>query len=78
MPSVSLPPEQEARAHQLAADLRQALDDEVLAIARSLIANEERPFGQAEFQLRDLLLKAGAKALELSLAQKKTATRGRA
>ena len=76
MPSAPLTPEQEARAQQLAADLHQALGDEVLAIARSLVANEQRPFGAAEFQLRDLLLKAGAKALELSLAQKKTATKG--
>ena len=76
MPSAPLTPEQEARAQQLAADLQQALADDVLTLARSLVANEQRPFGAAEFQLRDLLLKAGAKALELSLAQKKTATRG--
>lgn len=76
MPSAPLTPEQEARAQQLAADLQQALADDVLAPARSLIGNEQRPFGQAEFQLRDLLLKAGARALELSLAQKKTATGG--
>ena len=76
MPSAPLSPEQEARAQQLAADLQQALGDELLAIARSLVVNERRPFGAAEFQLRDLLLQAGAKALELSLAQKKTATRG--
>lgn len=75
MPSAPLNPDQEARAKQLAADLQQALGDELLAIARSLIGNEQRPFGQAEFQLRDLLLHAGAKALELSLAQKKTATK---
>lgn len=76
MPSAPLTPEQEARAQQLAADLQQALADDVLTLARSLVANEQRPFGAAEFQLRDLLLKAGAKALELSLGQKKTATRG--
>jgi hypothetical protein len=75
MPSAPLSPEQEARAQQLAADLHQALGDEVLHIARSLVANEPHPFGLAEFQLRDLLLQAGAKALELSLAQKKTATK---
>lgn len=75
MPSAPLTPEQEARAQQLAADLHQALRDDLLHIARSLVANEQRPFGAAEFQLRDLLLKAGAKALEFSLAQKKTATR---
>ena len=74
MSSAPLTSEQEARAQQLAADLQHALGDELLAIARSLVANEQRPFGAAEFQLRDLLLQAGAKALELSLAQKKTAT----
>jgi hypothetical protein len=75
MPSAPLSPEQEARAQQLAADLHEALRAELLHIARSLVANEPRPFGAAEFQLRDLLLQAGAKALEFSLAQKKTATR---
>ncbi len=74
MASAPLTPDQEARAQQLAADLQQALADELLAIARNLVANERRPFGAAEFQLRDRFLQAGAKALELSLAQKKTAT----
>src|SRR5690242_14229027 len=50
MPSAPLTPEQEARAQQLAADLQQALADDVLTLARSLVANEQRPFGAAEFQ----------------------------
>jgi hypothetical protein len=78
MPSAPLTPEQEARAQQLAADLQQALREEFLHIARSLVANEQRPFGAAEFQLRDLLLKAGAKALEVALAPKKTTSRMKA
>jgi hypothetical protein len=52
MPSAPLSPAQEARAQQPAADLQQALANELLAIARSLIANEQRRFGTAEFQLR--------------------------
>ena len=49
MPSAPLTPEQEARAQQLAADLHHALGDELLALARSLVANERRPFGVGPF-----------------------------
>jgi hypothetical protein len=47
----------------------------VLDMARLLVCKDTRhTFGQTELHLRDLLHKAGAKALEASLAQKKTAT----
>jgi hypothetical protein len=67
--------EQEAQAHDLATRITEALADDVLRVARLLVSKDTRhTFGQTELQLRDLLHRAGAKALELSLAQKKTAT----
>jgi hypothetical protein len=72
-----LSPEREARAQQLFQALRQAVDDELLAIARTLAATDEASlFGQAEFDVRALAHKAGAKAFQTFLAQKKTATAG--
>jgi hypothetical protein len=67
--------EQEAQAHELAAQISAAIASDVLAIARLLVSRTgKHTFGQTEFQLRDLAHRAGAKALETSLAQKKTAT----
>jgi len=49
----------------------------VVEVARLLVGKSDREiFGETEFQLRDILLKAGAKALEEHLRQKKTATTG--
>jgi hypothetical protein len=71
--------EQEAEARALAAAITQAGSDDVLALARLLVSKPaEQAFGQTEFQLRDLVHRIGAKALEVHLAEKKTATRGRA
>lgn len=67
--------EQEARAQELLPLLRHAVDEELLALARLLAgADEAHTFGQTEFRARDLLLRAGAKAYQAFLAQKKTAT----
>jgi hypothetical protein len=67
--------EQEAQAQELAARITAAIASDVLSMARLLVSKDTRhTFGQTEFQLRDLLHKAGAKALEVSLSQKKTAT----
>jgi hypothetical protein len=77
--SRSLSPEQEAQAQQLLPLLRQVAEEDLLHIARLLAATDEaHTFGQTEFDLRDLVLHLGAKALEVSLAQKKTATAARA
>jgi hypothetical protein len=74
-----LTPEQEAEAQHLAALIRQATDDDFLRLARLLLSQDERhTFGATEFAVRDLVLKAGAKAYQTFLEQKKTATRGRA
>jgi hypothetical protein len=74
-----LTPEREADAQHLAALIRQATDDEFLRLARLLVSNDERhTFGPTEFAVRDIVLKAGAQAYQTFLAQKKTATTGRA
>jgi hypothetical protein len=67
--------EQEAEAQELAQRVTAAIAADVLRMARLLVSKDTRhTFGQTEFQLRDLLHDAGAKILETSLAQKKTAT----
>ena len=71
--------EQEAEAQELATRITEAIAADVLRMARLLVNKDTRhTFGQTELQLRDLLHHAGAKALETSLAQKKTATTDRA
>jgi parvulin-like peptidyl-prolyl isomerase len=73
----SLSVEKEVEAQALAARLRQIVDDDLVEVARLLVGKSDREiFGETEFQLRDILLKAGAKALEEHLRQKKTATTG--
>ena len=70
-----LTPEQEAQAQELAALVSEAIAADVLQVARLLVSKKTKdPFGPTEFQLRDLLHQIGARALEVSLAQKKTAT----
>lgn len=67
--------EQEARAEGLGSVLREALAADILQMARLLVSKDEsHTFGLTELELRDLLHKVGVKALEASLAQKKTAT----
>ena len=71
----TLTAEQEAQAQALATRITEVIAADVLRIARLLVSKDtSHTFGQTEFQLRDLLHHAGAKALETSLAQKKTAT----
>lgn len=70
--------EQEAQAQELADRITEAIADDVLRMARLLVGKDTRhTFGRTELQLRDLLHRAGAKALQTSLAQKKTATTAR-
>lgn len=71
-----LPPDQEAQAQQLARDIAQASRDELLQIARTLIAaGDAELFGPNEFKVRDLAHQVAAKAYEKRLAPKKTATK---
>jgi hypothetical protein len=77
--TIELTAEQEAQAQELTTKITEAIAADVLRIARLLVSKDSRHLlGQTEFQLRDLVHRAGAKALETSLAQKKTATTGRA
>ena len=67
----SLSAEQEAEAKTLAQWLHELADEELVQRARLSVSKPEREiFGDTEFQLRDLLLKVGAKALEEHLRQK--------
>jgi DNA-directed RNA polymerase specialized sigma54-like protein len=68
--------EEQAQARQLVESLRPRAEAFLEQMAQLLVANQGAPFGQGEFDLRDLLHRFGADALEASLAEKKTATRG--
>jgi hypothetical protein len=64
--------EKEAQAQALVLRLRELADEELVAMARLLVSKpEHETFGDTEFELRDLVLKVGAKALEEHLRQKK-------
>ena len=73
--SKSLPATQEAQAQELAAAIAQAAHDDLLQIARDLVACDDASlFGETEFRIRDAILRVAAKAYQQRLAQKKTAT----
>ena len=71
----SLTPQQEADAQELAALVLAASREDILRLARLLVAGGPSPFGDTEFQVRDTVLAIGARAFETVLAQKKTATK---
>jgi hypothetical protein len=72
--TLELTTEQEAQAEELTAKITEAIAADVRRIARLLVSKDTRhTFGQTEFQLRDLIHGAGAKALEISLGQTKPA-----
>jgi hypothetical protein len=78
MPPHPLSEEQEREAQRLAEALRPQAEVLLQQVARLLAAHPgPQSFGAAEFQLRDLLLQAGAGFLQAGLAGKKTATRAR-
>ena len=67
--------EQQREAKLLEARIRLAVDQEIADLARLLVSKSERElFGQTEFQVRDLVLRVGAKAFQEHLREKKTAT----
>jgi len=75
----SLSAAQEAEAQQLAQAIAEAAHDELLHIARTLVATDPTSlFGATEFTIRDLILQVAAKAYQQHLEHKKMATRGRA
>jgi hypothetical protein len=73
-----LTPEQQAQAEHLAEIITQAGRQEILALARLLVSKSDREvLGATEFQVRDLVHRFGAKAIETALMErKKGATKG--
>jgi hypothetical protein len=70
----SLSAEQEREAKLLEGRIRAAVDQEIAALARLLVSTTESElFGATEFQVRDLVLRVGAKAFQEHLRGKKTA-----
>ena len=68
---------QEQQAQHLADAIGADAEQEILDIARTLIAAEDANlFGATEFQIREAILRIAAKAYEQHLASKKTATKG--
>ena len=61
------------------AKIRRAIEKEVAQLARVMVSKSERElFGQTEFQIRDLVLRIGAKVYEEHLREKKPVTEDRA
>jgi hypothetical protein len=67
--------DQEAQAKELAVAIAAVSEEELLEIARTLVAAEPADlFGATEFKIRALAHRIAAKAYEQRLAQKKSAT----
>jgi hypothetical protein len=76
MLAIALSPEQEAEAKVLEAKIQQAVQKELGDLARLMVSKPDRElFGQTEFQVRDLVLRIGAKVFQEHLREKKTATK---
>jgi hypothetical protein len=67
-----LPQEQAQRAEQLLESLKAATEADLRAIAELLASKpDDQLFGQTEFQLRDLVHRLGAQALQTAAEQRK-------
>ena len=77
---MDLTPDQEAEALRIFQTLKRTSDDDLLALARLLASKPDAQlFGSTEFEVRDLVHRLGARALEVALdGRKKGGTRGRA
>ena len=74
MSLIRLIPEQEAEAKHLEAKISIAIAKEVADLARLLVSKGDNDlFGATEFQVRDLVLRMGAKTYSEHLREKKTA-----
>jgi hypothetical protein len=70
-----LTPQQEALAQELADAIRRGTDDLIIQVARTLAAATDATlFGDTELRLRDLAHLIAARAYQLHLRDKKTAT----
>ena len=78
--AVELTPEQEAEAQRLAETVALKAKDELLQLARLLVSKrDDQIFGETEFQVRDLVHRIGARAIETAVNErKKRGTKGRA
>jgi hypothetical protein len=76
-PEPSLTPDQAADAERIYQALRQASEDEHWRIAQLLASkSDDQLFGQTEYEVRDLVHQAGAKAIQAALdGRKKGATK---
>lgn len=67
-----LTPEQRADAERIYAAMLQAADADLRELADLLATKDDRTtFGAAEFAVRDIVLRVGAKAVEAALAGRK-------
>ena len=67
-----LPEDQARRAEQLFASLKASTEHDLKAIAELLATRpDDRLFGQTEFDLRDLVHRLGAQALQTAAEQRK-------
>jgi hypothetical protein len=70
--SPSLTAEQEAEAQRLAQILMDKTKEEVLKITRLLVSKPDRDLlGETEFQVRDIVHKIGAQAIETAVNERK-------
>jgi hypothetical protein len=76
MLSIPLSPEQEVEAKALEAKIQAAVQREIADLARLMVSKSDRElFGLTEFQVRDIVLRIGAKVYQVHLREKKTATK---
>ena len=74
MLSIPLSAQQEVEAKALEAKIQTAVQKEIADLARLMVSKSDRElFGQTEFQVRDLVLRIGAKVYQEHLREKKTA-----
>ncbi len=72
VPTVTLTPDQEAHAQQLATQLRSAFAADIDQLARLLVSKADHQLlGATEFQVRDVVHRLGATALETALQERK-------
>lgn len=75
MAATALTPAQEAEAQELQAKINKAIEKEIADLARLMVSQSDRElFGPTEFQVRDIVLRIGAKVYQEHLREKKTAT----
>ena len=73
----TLSAEQEAEAKILEAKIQKAIQTEITDLARLMVSKPDRElFGQTEFQVRDLVLRIGAKVFQEHLREKKNGYQG--